>query len=207
NFTTLLIESEKMLKLVAVFYPQNVDMANLNAERLHLQMISLAELDHLFALQSNEQVARYNTIGIPENKAFTETLIKNAVNDSLTFGKTSFWWAIILKDTQQFIGEAGLNLSKVKYKSGEIFYSLHTDFWRKGYGTETVETILNYAFIDLNLHRITAGVATENVKSIQLLERVGMQREGKHRKILPIRGEWWDNYEYAILEEDFFKTG
>ena len=64
--------------------------------------------------------------------------------------------------------------------------------------------ILNFSFVDLNLHRITAGVATENEASIRLLERIGMTKEGKHRKILPIRGEWWDNYHYAILEEEYF---
>ena len=35
-------------------------------------------------------------------------------------------------------------------------------------------------------------------------ERVGMQREGLRRKILPIRGEWQDNYMYSILDEDWF---
>jgi len=29
-----------------------------------------------------------------------------------------------------------------------------------------------------------------------------MRREGRRRKILPIRGEWYDNYHYAILEND-----
>lgn len=36
-----------------------------------------------------------------------------------------------------------------------------------------------------------------------ILEKVGMIREGRKRKKLPIRGEWVDNYFYAILEEDF----
>jgi len=45
-------------------------------------------------------------------------------------------------------------------------------------------------------------VATQNLNSIKLLEKVGMTREGMHRKILPIRGGWIDNYSYAILEED-----
>ncbi len=178
-------------------------MANLNSARLTLKLVTLEDLENIYAMQSNEQVARYNTIGIPENKAFTETLLINALSDT-TFGKTNFWWSIFNKATHEFIGEAGLNLSKFKYRSGEVFYGLHPDHWGKGYGTEAVETILNYAFVDLNLHRITAGVATENTGSIKLLERVGMQREGKHRKILPIRGEWWDNYQYAILEEDYF---
>ena len=37
---------------------------------------------------------------------------------------------------------------------------------------------------------------------IKLLEKIGMTREGMHRKVLPIRGEWVDHYSYAILEED-----
>lgn len=181
-------------------------MANLNAARITLRLVSLNDLDAIYKMQCNEQVAQYNTIGIPDDKGFTKTLIVNAISDVATFGKTNYWWTIIRKSDDKMMGEAGLNLSKIKYKSGEIFYALHPDFWGNGYATEAVETILNYAFIDLNLHRITAGVATENSKSIQLLERVGMQREGKLRKILPIRGEWWDNYHYAILEEDYLKT-
>jgi len=179
----------------------------LHSKRLLLRSISIIDLYDLYQLQCNEQVAKYNTIGIPQDVNFTQTLIENAVTDKETFNKTSFWWSITLKETNQFIGEAGLNLSTTKYKSGEIFYSLSPNFWGNGYATEAVETILTYGFVDLNLHRISAGVATENEGSIKLLERVGMIREGKHRKILPIRGEWWDNYHYAILEEDFFATG
>ncbi len=182
-------------------------MAKLNAARLRLQLVTLNDLDAIYKMQCNEQVAKYNTIGIPDDIEFTKTLIVNAISDVATYGKTNFWWAIFLKENNQFIGEAGLNLSITKYKSGEIFYSLIPQYWENGYATEAVEAILAYAFVDLSLHRISAGVATENVRSIKLLEKVGMRREGKLRKILPIRGEWWDNYQYAMLEEDFFETG
>ena len=182
-------------------------MAKLNAARLRLQLVTLNDLDAIYKMQCNEQVAKYNTIGIPDDIEFTKTLIVNAISDVATYGKTNFWWAIFLIENNQFIGEAGLNLSITKYKSGEIFYSLIPQYWENGYATEAVEAILAYAFVDLSLHRISAGVATENVRSIKLLEKVGMRREGKLRKILPIRGEWWDNYQYAMLEEDFFETG
>lgn len=176
----------------------------LNSERLQLRPIQMTHLEALFELQSYPEVARYNTIGIPENKSITKTYIETAIDNPNTYLKTNFWWGILLKETGEFIGEAGLTLSKAKYSSGEIFYSFSPKYWGNGYATEAVETILNYGFVDLGLHRVTAGVATENAASIRLLERVGMTKEGKHRKILPIRGEWWDNYHYAILEEDFF---
>ena len=177
----------------------------LHSKRLLLRPISIVDLYDLYHLQSNEKVAKYNTIGIPDDVNFTQALIENAITDTTTFNKTNFWWGLILKENQQFIGEAGLNLSITKYKSGEVFYGLHPNQWGMGYATEALETILTYGFVDLGLHRISAGVATENIRSIKVLERVGLIREGKHRKILPIRGEWWDNYHYAILEEDFFQ--
>jgi RimJ/RimL family protein N-acetyltransferase len=61
---------------------------------------------------------------------------------------------------------------------------------------------LKFGFESLHLHRIEAGTATENINSIRVLEKIGMTREGRRRKILPIRGEWYDNYHYAILEDD-----
>jgi ribosomal-protein-alanine N-acetyltransferase len=52
------------------------------------------------------------------------------------------------------------------------------------------------------LHKVEAGVATENIRSINVLEKSGMIQEGLRRKILPIRGAWIDNYHYAIVEDD-----
>jgi RimJ/RimL family protein N-acetyltransferase len=54
----------------------------------------------------------------------------------------------------------------------------------------------------MHLHKVEAGVQTENVRSIKVLEKAGMTKEGLRRKILPIRGEWKDNYHCAILEDD-----
>ncbi|MBL4662979.1 MAG: GNAT family N-acetyltransferase, partial [Flavobacteriaceae bacterium] len=89
-----------------------------------------------------------------------------------------------------------------KYRKGEIHYSLHPNHWGQGFATETVNAVISYGFSELRLHRIEAGVATQNYKSVALLERVGMLREGLCRKILPLQSGWMDNYMYAILEED-----
>jgi len=53
------------------------------------------------------------------------------------------------------------------------------------------------------LHRVGAGVAVQNAGSIRVLEKIGMKLEGRHRKILPLKEGWSDNFEYAILEEDW----
>jgi RimJ/RimL family protein N-acetyltransferase len=62
--------------------------------------------------------------------------------------------------------------------------------------------LINTGFESFQLHKVEAGVATGNLRSIRVLEKAGMTREGLRRKILPIRGEWVDNYHYAIVEDD-----
>ena len=75
-------------------------------------------------------------------------------------------------------------------------------YWGKGYATEVAKGLIKVGFEEFKLHRVEAGVATDNVPSIRVLEKCGMIREGLRRKILPIRGEWKDNYHYAIIEDD-----
>ena len=101
------------------------------------------------------------------------------------------------------MGLIALNIGKANYKTAEVWYKIHVDHWKKGYTTEALTKLLGFGFKDLKLHRIEAGCAVENISSIRVLEKVGMTKEGMKRKKLPIRGEWKDNYFYAILEEDF----
>lgn len=56
------------------------------------------------------------------------------------------------------------------------------------------------------MHRIEAGVAVGNAASRHILEKTGFQREGRHRKILPLSSGWSDSYTYAILLSDWQKT-
>jgi RimJ/RimL family protein N-acetyltransferase len=66
--------------------------------------------------------------------------------------------------------------TKIEVKFGT---KLHFDHWGKGHGTEAVNRVLDFGFNDLNLHRIKAGCAVENIASIKVLEKVGMIREGE----------------------------
>lgn len=58
-------------------------------------------------------------------------------------------------------------------------------------------------FDHLKLHRIEAGCAVANTGSVKVLEKAGMLKEGRKRKVLPLKEGWSDNYEFAMLEEDW----
>ncbi len=176
---------------------QNQITMILTTPRLELNPLRASDFKEIHEMNSFSQVARYNTLGVPEHISDTTKHLEKVMQDAL-----ALVWVIRELGTGKFIGEIGSNLSSEKYRKGEIYYNLHPDSWGFGYATEAVKTVINYGFSDLNLHRLEAGVAIENTRSIGLLERLGMTREGLCRKILPLQSGWTDNYIYALLQED-----
>ena len=51
---------------------------------------------------------------------------------------------------------------------------------------------------------MVATCQPENTPSWRVMEKLGMQREGHLRKCIYRREKWWDEYFYAILEEEWF---
>lgn len=180
----------------------NPEMFDLETERLILSEIAMDDLDNIHRLHSIPAVDEFNTLGIPKSIYETKKIILPLIEARIKKPRDSYTLKINVKESNQFIGIAGLTLSNDKFKRGEIYYKLHPDYWGKGYATEIAKRLIRTGFEDFGLHKVEAGVATENIKSIRVLEKVGMTREGLRRKILPVRGEWKDNYHYAIVEND-----
>ena len=81
-------------------------------------------------------------------------------------------------------------------------YYLGQEHNGRGYTTEAIRLVLDYAFRDLKLHRIEAGVMPHNAGSIRVLEKVGFEREGLSKKNVRINGEWEDHLHLAIINPD-----
>ena len=177
-------------------------MMELLTPRLRIVEMTQADVPLIHALHSFPEVEKYNTIGIPDHPDQTKAVLSIIFDDLDKTPRTHYGWVIRTRKDDAFIGELGMHLSVAKYARAEIYYNLVPESWGQGYATEAVKELIRFAFEDLGQHRVEAGVETGNAASIRLLEKVGMSREGHHRKILPIRGEWKDNYHYAILEDD-----
>ncbi len=174
----------------------------LNTNRLVIQEVTWDDLDDIFILESSPEIDEFNTLGIPDNKNVTREYLRPFIGDQKAEVRKKYCWTIRLQTTGEFIGLSGMTVTADRFKMGEIWYNLMPTHWGNGYATEVAKRLIRFGFEMLNLHRIEAGVATENKRSIKVLEKAGMSIEGIRRKILPIRGDWVDNYHYAILESD-----
>jgi ribosomal-protein-alanine N-acetyltransferase len=174
----------------------------LSTNRLIIRDLNYDDLNFIHLLHSMPEVQEYATLDIPESIAESKDYLGKYMEQQDHSPRKEYGFLMSLVN-QVPIGLIGLSNSLNKFKNAELWFKLHPEYWGKGYTTEAMFMILKFGFEKLLLHRIEAGVATENLASIKVLEKNGMQKEGIRRKILPIRGEWKDNFHYAILEEDF----
>ena len=174
----------------------------LHTERLKFRLTALSDLLAIHHLHSRPETDEFNTLGIPKNIAETKSVVElwNLENQRPAINNYTF--CIEQNQTNQFVGLIALKLRNSKFRCAEIWYKLHADHWGKGFGTESVNGLLDFGFNQLKLHRIEAGCAVDNLRSVKVLERVGMLREGRKRQILPLKSGWSDSFEYAIIETD-----
>ena len=174
----------------------------LKSDRITLRLIELTDLNSIHNLHTLPETDEFNALGIPKNIEETKSIIEPWIADNKRNEIKNFTFAIEQNNNGEFIGLFGLKLWSEKHKRGEIWYKIHSDYWKNGFATESVNLILDFGFDSLDLHRIQAGCAVDNIGSIKVLEKVGMIQEGRGRQLLPLKNGWSDNFEYSILETD-----
>ncbi|WP_088069857.1 GNAT family N-acetyltransferase [Gottfriedia luciferensis] len=114
-----------------------------------------------------------------------------------------YGFGIFLKETDALIGNIMLSeVLRGDLQSCFVGYSLDEQQNGKGYTTEAVKLIVEFAFNELKLHRIEAGVMPHNIGSIRVLEKAGFHKEGIAKKNVRINGKWEDHQVLAIINEN-----
>ncbi len=117
--------------------------------------------------------------------------------------RTKFQFAIILKEQARLIGNCGIRMRGLDAHEADIGYELDSRYWGQGYATEAARALLAFGFGELRLHRIWAYCIAENVASARVLQKIGMQREGRLREKEWMKSRWWDTLVYAILDHEW----
>ncbi len=117
--------------------------------------------------------------------------------------RRKFQLAVVLKGTEQLIGNCGIRKASAGAREADIGYELAPDYWGRGYATEAARAIVHFGSTELKLHRITAWCIADNVASARVLEKLGLKLEGRLREKEHFKDRWWDTLLYAILEDEW----
>ena len=128
---------------------------------------------HLFHLNSDEDVIRFTGDSAFDSVGQASDFIDNYTHyRQYGFGR----WAVILKESNEFIGWCGLKYNP-EVDEVDLGFRLFKKHWNKGYATEAAQGCLNYGFTKLGLKRIVGRAMNENKASIAVLLKLGMRYE------------------------------
>ena len=179
---------------------------NLITPRLRLRDLAITDLEAVHELLCIPETDEFNTMGLPENIAATRAILEGWLEQHQQQPAANYIRVMEQLSDGRFVGLIAMIGNKApKYKRAEIWYKIHKELFGLGYTTEAMKAILHFAFVTLGLHRVEAGCAVDHIASRRVMEKSGMQLEGRSRKILPIRGQWVDAFKYAILDTDYFE--
>jgi ribosomal-protein-alanine N-acetyltransferase len=175
------------------------DTHRIESERLTLRRIEPADLEFFTHIHADPEVARYLAHGKPrsaqESLAWLQSLLRTY--DDCSLGQL----AVLRKSDGALIGRCGLSDLAVEAKPRvathprgwyqredapanadlrfecELGYTFHRDSWGHGYASEAARCVFNYSRDVLKLPRIVSLIHPDNLRSLRVAERFGVQRE------------------------------
>ncbi len=158
-----------------------------------LRPFQLSDAERLAQLANNYEIARFLTNRFPHPytvehaKEFIETFQKD---------KPCQRFAVTVND--ELIGGCGINLQEdIFINNAELGYWIGEEYQKKGYMSQALQLISDYAFANFPITRLFCRIYGNNPASMRVAEKVGFTLEGKFEKTLLKYGEVLDEYIYA----------
>ena len=144
--------------------------------RLILRQFTEDDPPLILQLNSDPEIVKY----VHEPTLQTEEQAKKIIIDTILpqYKNNLGRWAIYTKDNNEFIGWCGLKY-RPELDEIDLGYRLIRKAWGKGYATEAAHHTLDHGFKSLNLKLITGRAHIENIASIKVLEKIGMNFIGE----------------------------
>lgn len=120
--------------------------------------------------------------------------------------KGEYTFAIVLKDKDELIGNCGILGPNFINRTATLGIFIGEEYWNKGYGSETLNMLLDFCFNIINLYNIDLHVYSFNERAISCYKKIGFKEYGRRHKCYYLNGEYHDVIYMEILKDDYKKT-
>nr|WP_208112743.1 GNAT family N-acetyltransferase [Aureibacillus halotolerans] len=152
----------------------------IETKRLIIREMVQSDYDALCRILCDEEVMR-----AAYESAFNLEEAQNWLNRHLKrYEEYGFGlWAVVLKETNEMIGQCGLTMQGWREKEIlEIGFLFQKAYWHKGYATEAAIACKEYAFSVLNANRVYSIIRDTNMAAQEVAVRNGMNNIDKDTK-------------------------
>ena len=169
----------------------------LKTERLLLRSFSLEDADDVFAYAADGEWARYVPIPYPYQRSDAEEFVARSV---LTPWDVHPVFAIVLDD--RVVGSVDLSIERDDL-TASLAYAIGRDYWGRGLMPEATHSVIDWGFRCHGLARVWTTADARNLRSLRVLEKLGMTREGLLRSHRVLRDERVDRVYYGLLRQEW----
>jgi RimJ/RimL family protein N-acetyltransferase len=151
------------------------ELIEFNTERLFLRQWRAADYEPFAALNADPRVMEF--FPAPLDRSASDATADRC-QSRITERGWGFW-AVEMRDSQNFIGFVGLNIPIAELPFSpcvEIGWRLAFQSWGQGLATEAAKGALRIGFEVLELPEIVSFTAVQNLRSRAVMERIGMQQ-------------------------------
>lgn len=141
-------------------------------ERLIIRPIEEIDYNDLCEYGCDEETAQYMMYW-PKTKEQVKEFIKSCIDSMKSDDIKWYEFVLQLKDTSKVIGNITLKVDKAE---AEIGWISNKKFWKNGYMSEAVNSVMEYAFSNLGIHKIVATCTDKNIASFKVMEKAGLKK-------------------------------
>ena len=174
------------------------DAVELKTERLLLRPFQLKDVDDVFEYARDPEWARYLPhLRLPYTRRDAEEFVADRVLDR---SETHSLWAIVLEE--KVVGGIGLPIDE-RRRIAELGYSLARQHWGEGIMPEAARAMVDWGFEEHRLAKVYSFSDSRNTRSLRVMEKLGMTREGVLRSHGVTRDGRADFEYYGLLREEW----
>jgi RimJ/RimL family protein N-acetyltransferase len=173
----------------------------LHTQRLILRELRSDDYDAVREYESSPAIQRYEK-PVPSAEE-TRAYVQQAIAWAQETPRTHYRMAMTIRPDDRVVGRLSLMENFSETREWEIGWTVHERYWGLGYASEAALRMLEFAFCELNVHRVVAFCNAENAASRRVMEKIGMRQDGLLRETRRLNDTWYDEYVYAILDRDW----
>lgn len=145
----------------------------IETERLLLRNYTLEDFDALYEIMSDAETMQHYPAPFDESK--TRNWIAWNIDNYEKYGFGL--WAVVLKETKEFIGDCGITMQNIDEKIlPEIGYHIHKKYWRNGFAKEAARAVRDWVFRNTQYDTIYSYMKYTNVASYSTAIATGMKK-------------------------------
>lgn len=171
----------------------------LHTARLDFVEITTLHLQDLYELFTDTRVTEFYPVIPLQQPADAQKIV--GMLSQRYMDRAGIRWGITLKGQEELIGTIGFHSFTPGHRATMV-YAIKHSYWGKGYVTEAIEVMIQFAFENLQVNRIEAEVIPGNKASVRVLEKNGFKHEGLLRQWMLWEGKHYDIEMYALLKSD-----